>query len=198
MKTSILIVIIIVSILVAVLIISQIYASNETRKIESLDYEIVENHKDFEIRKYSQANFSYVTMPEKSYKETSSRGFRTLANYIFGGNESKEKIAMTSPVIMNLEDSTTMQFMIPKKYELDQLPKPNDSKVRFKTEAEKTVAVITFSGWANDEKINFYKDKLIDLLEENQIQYTDKFSFLGYDPPFKIVGRKNEVMVELP
>ena len=49
-----------------------------------------------------------------------------LAGYIFGGNDKEEKIAMTSPVAMSLKDSTTMLFLVPKKYTRDNLPVPND------------------------------------------------------------------------
>jgi hypothetical protein len=40
----------------------------------------------------------------KKFKEASSQGFSILAGYIFGGNKENEKIAMTSPVTMSLED----------------------------------------------------------------------------------------------
>lgn len=43
--------------------------------------------------------------------------FGTFAGYIFGGNDKKQAISMTSPVCMSLDNntSTTMMFMLPKK-----------------------------------------------------------------------------------
>ena len=61
----------------------------------------------------------------------------------------------------------------------------------------KTVAAITFGGWANSERIEEYKNKLIAALDKEGIAYTNKFYFLGYNPPFDMVGRKNEVIVAL-
>lgn len=43
--------------------------------------------------------------------------FGAFAGYIFGGNDKKQAISMTSPVCMSLDNntSTTMMFMLPKK-----------------------------------------------------------------------------------
>lgn len=104
---------------------------------------------------------------------------------------------MTSPVAMSLEDSMTMMFMVPKKFKKETLPKPDQSEIKFQEEPKKTVAAIAFSGWANDEKIEKYKQKLKSALEAKEIPYTNRFFFLGYNPPYEIFNRKNEIIVEL-
>ncbi|MFB0909635.1 MAG: heme-binding protein, partial [Flavobacterium sp.] len=133
----------------------------------------------------------------KEIKQSSSQGFSILAGYIFGGNEENEKIAMTSPVTMSLEDSMTVMFMVPKKFNKQTLPKPSESKIEFRQEPAKTVAAITFGGWANDTKIENYKEKLKVALDAEGIPYTNQFYYLGYNPPFEVFNRKNEVIVEL-
>lgn len=104
---------------------------------------------------------------------------------------------MTSPVAMSLEDSMTMMFMVPKKYNKETLPKPNQSQIKFEEVPAKRVAAITFGGWANDEKIECYKNQLIAALREKGIKQTQRFYFLGYNPPYEVFNRKNEVIVEL-
>ena len=136
-------------------------------------------------------------MPSNNYRKTSSKGFSVLAGYIFGGNDKEEKIAMTSPVAMSLKDSTTMLFLVPKKYTRDNLPVPNDSSIEFKDIPEKKVAAISFSGWANDLKIAAFKKNLITALNIKGIEYTDNFYFLGYNAPMEVFNRKNEIIVEL-
>ena len=136
-------------------------------------------------------------MPSNNYRKTSSKGFSVLAGYIFGGNDKKEKIAMTSPVAMSLKDSTTMLFLVPKKYTRDNLPVPNDSSIEFKDIPEKRVAAISFGGWANDLKIAAFKKNLITALNSKGIEYTDNFYFLGYNAPMEVFNRKNEIIVEL-
>jgi len=71
---------------------------------------------------------------------------------------------------MNLDENVTMQFMIPSKYNLDNLPKPNNPDVKFKTEKEKFMATIAFGVWSNDKKIAEYTAKLKTLLKENDIK----------------------------
>ena len=104
---------------------------------------------------------------------------------------------MTSPVTMTLEDSMTMKFMVPKNLKKEMLPKPNQSLIKFEEEPAKTVAAISFSGWANDLKIEKYKQKLKSALDSEGIAHTDKFYFFGYNAPYEVFNRKNEVIVEL-
>ena len=104
---------------------------------------------------------------------------------------------MTSPVAMSLEDSMTMMFMVPKELKKEMLPKPNQSLIEFKKEPAKTVAAISFSGWANDKKIEKYKQKLKSALDAEGIAYADRFYFFGYNAPYEVFNRKNEVIVEL-
>ena len=187
-------------VLIAVLVlfvVSQLWAQSQVKGIETYPYTVDGTYDGFEVRTYAKANFIYVTMDAKTYAEGSSKGFRTLAGYIFGGNDRQQKIAMTSPVVMNMDSDVTMKFLVPAEYSMDQLPKPDNAEVRFATEKERTMAAITFGGFANDETIKQHKDELFKLLDAAGIQHTGQWSFLGYDPPFKLLGRKNEVVVEV-
>ena len=191
------IVIIIISISVSTIAIAQIYLSRSTQQTEQHSYKVIKKFDKFEIRKYDAALFSSVKLNKKAYKESSSEGFRILAGYIFGDNETKEKIAMTSPVVMELGDTSKMMFMVPKNYNLKNLPNPKNSKIVFEKEEEKIIAAIRFDGWADDEKIEKYKTILMNELVKEKLSYINKFSFLGYNPPYEVMNRRNEVVVEL-
>jgi uncharacterized protein YxeA len=193
------VVLIVVVTLLVLFIIGQLWISLSSKNIEQHSYKVVENfdEENVEIREYESANFAYVTMPASSYEESSSKGFRMLAGYIFGGNETGEKIAMTSPVKMTMEDSVTMQFMVPERYSLEDLPTPESTAVRFKKEEGKTMAAIRFGGWASDKKIEEHSSKLRDFLEQEGITHLDNFSYLGYNPPYQLFNRRNEVVVEV-
>ena len=175
----------------------QLYFIHLQRNIETYPYVVKKKYKQFEIRSYETTLFTSVKLSTKGYKNSSSKGFSILAGYIFGNNERSEKIAMTSPVSMSLEDSTTMMFMVPKKLKKDLLPKPNQTGIEFKQEPAKTLAAIRFSGWANDTKIEKYKQHLKAALDAEGIKYTNQFYFFGYNAPFEILNRKNEIIVEL-
>ena len=188
-------------ILLAVIIIAffivQLFAMKGQRNIETYPYLVKKKYEIFEIRDYEATLFTSVKLSAKAYSEASSKGFSILAGYIFGKNERSEKISMTSPVAMSLEDSVTMMFMVPKKLKKETLPRPNQSQIKFKEEPAKTFATINFGGWANDEKIEKYKQQLILALDAEGITYTNRFYFLGYNAPYEVFNRKNEIIVEL-
>jgi len=190
------IVIIIISILLLIAI-AQIYISRSTQQTEQHSYKVIKKFDKFEIRKYDSALFSSVKLSKKGYKASSSEGFGILAGYIFGDNQANEKIAMTSPVVMELGDTSKMMFMIPKNYNLKNLPNPKNSKIVFEKEEEKIIAAIRFDGWADDEKIEKYKTILMNELVKEKLSYINKFSFLGYNPPYEVMNRRNEIVVEL-
>ncbi len=191
------IVLIVLAVIILGIIIIQIFVAGGQKNIETYPYVVKKKYDSFEIRSYEASLFTTVKLNMKEYKAASNKGFSILAGYIFGGNERNEKIAMTSPVAMSLEDSMTMMFLVPKKFNKETLPQPNQPQIEFRDEPAKTVAAITFGGWANGEKIEAYKEKLKAALDAEGITYTNRFYFLGYNPPFEVLNRKNEVIVEL-
>ena len=182
--------------LTLVFIIIQLFAKKSQQGIETYPYTVLKTYDGFEIRQYESRLFTSVKLSSNDYSKVSSKGFSILAGYIFGGNETNEKIAMTSPVAMSLDDSMTMMFMVPKDSE-NKLPKPNDNQIQFKEEPAKKVAAITFGGWANQEKIDQYKTQLIEALKAQNIAFTYQFYFLGYNAPYETSNRINEVIVVL-
>jgi len=188
--------VVIISILLLTAIV-QFFISRSTQKTEQLEYEVIKKYDQFEVRKYAPALFSSVKLNNQGYKAKASEGFSILAGYIFGDNESNEKIAMTSPVVMEIGDSSKMKFMVPKGYNLNNLPNPKNSKIVFENQEEKIFAAIRFDGWADDEKIEKYKTLLKEALLKEKIKFIDKFTFLGYNPPYEVINRRNEVVVEL-
>ena len=167
-------------------------------KTETQPYKIIKTEKDFEIRLYPPATMATISMDAKTYKELSSPGFRKLASYIFGGNTDNKKIAMTSPVHMDINDSlSSMSFVMPANYSKENLPKPNDSSVTIQTTSNEYVAAIEFGGYANDDDIKKYAAKLENALKENEIEHYGNFRFLGYNAPYQFWGRKNEIIVSI-
>jgi hypothetical protein len=176
---------------------SQIYLYMSSNTIEEYPYTVIKEYDDFEIRQYEASLFTSVTLKMGAYNKASRKGFSILGGYIFGANEKKESISMTSPVSMSLEDEMTMMFMVPKEFSKETLPKPENQNIEFIQMPEKKMAAITFGGWANDKKIEQYKAKLISVLAENNIKHNNTFSVLGYNPPYEVLFRRNEIIVEL-
>ena len=190
-------ILVIISSILALIGLGQIFISRSTKQTEQHMYKVIKKFDKFEIRKYDPALFSSVKLNKKGYKESASEGFGILAGYIFGDNATNEKIAMTSPVVMELGDSSKMLFMVPKNYTLKNLPTPKNGNIVFEKQEEKIMAAIRFDGWADDEKIEKYKSILMHELNKEKLNYINKFTFLGYNPPYEVLNRRNEVVVEL-
>ncbi len=194
MKTFILVTVI----AIIILVLFQSYTLMSANKTEEQKYTVVFKDKDFEIRFYPSATVATINSNAKTYKELSGPGFRKLAGYIFGGNETNTSISMTSPVHMNINDSvSSMSFVMPSSYNEENLPKPNDPNVLIKKTADEYVAVIRFGGFASDKDLLFYSDKLHDILEQKGITSYGHARFLGYNPPFQLVNRRNEIIVSV-
>lgn len=185
-------------IIIVILVIIQTYITLATGKTETQNYKVIQTEDQFEIRYYPGAVMAKISSSSKSYRDLGYSGFGKLAKYIFGGNSDKKQIAMTSPVHMNIGDTlSTMSFVMPAQYSKDQLPKPDNTEIDIQTTETEYVAVIAFGGFANTARINKYKTLLQQQLTEKGITYCGNFRFLGYNPPFQIFGRRNEVIVSV-
>ena len=184
---------------VAVLfILFQSFVYMSTNKTKEQPYTVLEKDGDIEIRLYPSATLATVQSTAKSYSEMASPGFRTLAGYIFGGNESETQISMTSPVHVEISDSlSSMSFVMPEGYDMNNLPKPNNTTVILSKTEVQVMAAIRFSGFADDSDREKHKQELAAYLNSKGIQTKGNFKFLGYNPPYQLVGRRNEVVIEI-
>ena len=167
-------------------------------KTEKQAYRVVKKEAGFEIRFYPSATMATVYSKADNYKSVASSGFNKLAKFIFGGNQPKESISMTAPVIMRITDKgSSMSFVMPQKYNESTLPIPNDPQIEIKKSQPAYFAALSFSGYANDEKIAIYQEKLAAMLKEKNIVRKEGFYFLGYNAPFQFIGRTNEVIIPI-
>lgn len=183
---------------IVLFVLVQTYLIMATNRTEQQKYKVVHTEKEFEIRFYPSATFATIQSMAKTYKELASPGFRQLAGYIFGGNEANKQISMTSPVHMDVNDiASTMSFVMPSDYDTSNLPIPNNANVKISTSADEYVAVLRFGGYANDKELKFYSAKLQKLLAEKGIKTNGHYRYLGYNPPYQVFGRRNEIIVSV-
>ncbi len=71
---------------------------NVSDDLETPSYVEVERSGAFEIRRIQPQIVAATTVDAEDRDEASSKGFRILADYIFGGNVSQDEVAMTAPV----------------------------------------------------------------------------------------------------
>ncbi|MDI9320586.1 MAG: heme-binding protein [Phycisphaerales bacterium] len=187
-----------IGIVLLLFILFQSYTSMAINKTENQAYQLIRIEENFEIRYYPAALMAKINSTSKSYKDLGSTGFRKLAQYIFGGNSANKQIAMTAPVHMEIGDSiSSMAFVMPAHFHKDDLPQPNNADIMIETSAPEYVAVLQFGGFANTAIIHKHQAMLETALKLKGIRYHGHFRFLGYNPPYQLFGRRNEVVVAL-
>jgi len=166
----------------------------------------------FEIREYAPLIVAQVEVPG-DLSEASSAGFRLIANYIFGNNIAvrdgglnmaepvPEKIAMTIPVIAEGRgDKKTwlIQFVMPKQYTLDTLPKPNNPQVKLLAMGSQKIAVIRFTGFVSDDKVQEKTTELMTLIKSRNELPLGNPRLARYNPPWSIPWmRRNEILIPI-
>ena len=191
-------ILVLTAIAVVLIVLFQSFTIMSSNKTEEQKYTVILKDKDFEIRFYPSATMATITSNAKTYKDLSGSAFRKLAGYIFGGNETNTSISMTSPVHMDINDSvSSMSFVMPSGYTEENLPKPNDAGVIIKKSPDEYVAAIRFNGFASDKDLKYYSEKLHDILAKKGITSYGNARFLGYNPPFQLVNRRNEIIISV-
>lgn len=165
---------------------------------EEPTFEVLAETEDYEVRRYDAYIVAEVDVDGKS---ADNQGFRTLAGYIFGDNESSEKMQMTAPVESRdagKSDEITYGFVMESKYTLETLPTPNNERIRLLERPSRIVAVRQFSGRWSQENITKHEESLLKALADDGISLTGDVELARYDPPFKPwFLRRNEVMVPI-
>jgi hypothetical protein len=168
------------------------------KKTETQYYQQIHKDGSFEIRYYPEYTVAevYTALPE--FKSATSKNFRILSSYIFGQNVERNKIAMTSPVQIEMDNQGSyMRFIMPAQHNIQSLPKPLSSNIKIHDAKAEFVAVLSFSGFANAVEIQKQSQILEKYLDEKKIKHQNNFRFLGYNPPFQLVNRRNEIIVTI-
>ncbi len=181
-------------------------------RVETLSYTVLSSDKEYEIRELPEHIIAETTVGG-NFDNASSEAFNILAGYIFGGNKKKESLAMTSPVVESEseviamtapvleqesnENQKAFSFVMPAEYTLETLPEPSDARVTIKQVEAQKIAVLTFSGFYSEKKINEKKELLKQYLDRDGLEYST-VSWAGYNPPWTPpFMRRLEVWAEL-
>ena len=194
--------------------------------IEEPTFQVLVSDGSFEIRQYAPMLIA-ETLVEGDMDEASSKGFRLIADFIFGNNQVsdsqlKSKIAMTAPVTAEPQSSKismtapvtleptsaamTMQtakqwrisFVMPSQYTMENIPKPKNSAVRLKEIPGKYFAVQTYSGFNTLARVQRKTDETVAWAGKRSLKMIGTPQISRYDPPWTLpIFRRNEIMVEI-
>ena len=188
--------------------------------IEEPAFKIVLKSEAFEVRQYAPMLVA-ETLVDGDMDEASTKGFRKIADYIFGNNRANqtgaaakiamtapveqssqgEKIAMTAPVEQSKADGVyRVGFVVPRKYNRETVPKPTDPRVSIREVPARTVAVWRYSGRWTEENFREHEQDLRRAVQARGLQAVsgDSAIIARYDAPFiPWFMRRNEVLIPL-
>ncbi len=203
-----------------------ILGSPSAMATEEPKYEVLFSEGDMELRRYAPMLIA-ETEVDGDLDEASNKGFRLIAGYIFGDNQSpdagqKAKIAMTAPVTVEPQSSkiamtapvtaepqppgSDMQaarrwrihFVMPSQYTLETIPKPNNPQVQLSEIPGKHYAVHRYSGFNILSRIQQKTDELLQWAADQSLTVTGTPQLARYNPPWTLpMFRRNEIMVEV-
>ena len=183
---------------------------------EEPKYSVLEKEPPFEVRLYAPMIIAEVQV-DGDLDEASSQGFRLIAAYIFGQNQVSEKIAMTAPVtiedqttksakiamtapvaIESKADKWTVSFVMPAEYTMESIPRPINPQVQLRQIPAVKKAVISFTGFYNQQKVSEKTLELEQWMESRNLKGAGIPNFARYNPPWTLpFMRRNEVMINL-
>ncbi|MEL7480508.1 MAG: heme-binding protein, partial [Pseudomonadota bacterium] len=135
-------------------------------------------------------------------------------NYIFGGNQAKNKIEMTAPVtqaaasqkidmtapVTQAPGATgnqwTIAFVMPDEWTMETLPTPNDPSVVLREVPGRLVATVRFNGRARPDAQAAKTEDLEAWIAANGYEATGPAEVAFYNAPY-VPGplRRNEIMI---
>lgn len=200
-----------VLLLILVLIITALFLWWQLRayKVDEPKYAVIQQDQTIEVRQYPPMIIAEVTMSGERYAAINA-GFRVLADYIFGNNHAKQKIAMTAPVmqqgrkiamtapVMQQEKAGkwVIRFVMPDEYTMATIPQPNNKAVTLHQVPGKRLAVIRFSGSNSDSLMQEKLQALKAYCASHHLHVTGEPIMAFYNPPWILPFlRRNEIML---
>jgi hypothetical protein len=188
------------------------------RNIEEPRFTVIQWQEGYTIGEYAP----YIIAETEvigTYGDASSDGFRIIADYIFGNNTTRTSIAMTAPVLENEsqnstsekiamtvpvidtengENVRTVSFVLPSKYTIDTLPKPNNPQVTIRQVAAHKVAVLSFTWYPTAKRVAEKKSALQAMLERDGFEIDGEIQVARYNPPLSMpLMLRNEIIIPI-
>jgi hypothetical protein len=157
-------------------------------------YALISREGPFDIRDYPP-----LTAAKAPMSDGMNNSFRTLFRYITGNNERHEKIAMTTPVLLDSAGGKkSMFFIMPATTASEKLPNPSDPNISITHLNASRFAVMRFPGGRGEANESKAADTLRRLLTARQLVPAGEPVIAYYDPPWTpLFLRRNEVMIPL-
>ena len=155
----------------------------------------------WEEREYPSQEWTETYVSGMDLDKAERTGFMRLFSYISGANAEDAKVAMTAPVLNYItpgegpfcEDHYNISFYVP--YDLQgKAPAPTSPDVYSVMKPAMRVFVTSFGGYETYAKLQGAAAGLAQRLRDHGESFdSEHFYFAGYDSPFRVIDRHNEV-----
>lgn len=159
-------------------------------------YDIMRTEGTFEVRCYPPQKIISIEITDPKNERLKKEALSALVNYIFGRNESSQRMAMTSPV---MQEGNILFLILPRHYASKTAPLPLDERLSVKDIPMRVVASILYHGNHSEQKVQEHTTEL-----KNWIKKHPWYIMVGnaqlaqYDGPLTLPFlRKNEIHVEV-
>ncbi len=159
-------------------------------------YDVIKRQGSFEIRHYQ----SFMMVEASDQNLESYQGFRLAFDFIQGDNERNQKIAMTVPVVNQLNEKgvQTTAFVMPTQMTYDDVPQPLNPNLQKVIMPERLCAAYKFSSNPKMPEIRTFEKALRLWIEQEGYSINGGLQLARYNPPF-IPGflKRNELWFEV-
>ena len=197
-------------------ILTLLFFSNYLMAVDEPEFNSTFKDDNLEIREYAPKILAQVSVLG-DFNEATSKGFKLLADFIFGNNisiDGSSKIDMTAPVVVEpvseiinmtapvitegINNEWVVSFVMPKEYSLSTLPKPNNKNITITRLPAEKYAVIVFSGLVRksnyDEQVKLLKKFIL----KKNLKTIGLIQIARYNPPWTLpFFRRNELMIRI-
>ena len=186
-----------IALLILIVAVGLVLAGCKTTRAgyESAPYTVVHSSGKFEVRDYPA--LTVVETPMTSDGSGADGSFNRLFRFITGGNDTKQKIAMTTPVFMSGGGTNaSMAFVMPAKLKTEDVPKPKDEQMRVRELEAGRFAVLRYSGRRNADNEARSLERLRAWMKAEGLKELSPPIYGYFDPPWTPgFLRRNEVML---
>jgi hypothetical protein len=201
-----------VTMFLVILLVGYITIGEIMSDVKRPKYDVISSVDNLEIRQYESMIVAEVEV-QGERDAAIRKGFRLLADYIFGNNTVQKDIEMTAPVQQQKNQKIAMtvpvqqqffgdvwqiSFVMPSEYSLATLPKPNNEAVKISQIPAKQFIATKFSGTSSNDNIAKHEKKLLQYIQKNKIPTRGSPKYAFYNPPWTLpFMRQNEIMMEI-
>lgn len=198
-----------------------LFSGTSAMATEEPRFQLLQQTEDYELRDYEPYRVAEVEV-RGSFENVGSEAFKILAGYIFGDNQGQAKIEMTAPVNqrpaetlppgLRLEmtapvtqrprgsgpDTYVISFVMPVRFTLETLPKPNNPRIVLREEPACRIAARRYAGSWTEERYSDEERRLLEALRRDGLHPSGAPIYARYNSPFSLpMLRRNEILVPL-